>query len=250
MSYDEDLKRLLVKIDFYESLDSMKASIAPSESINQVLQRLDTEGWQVFVDNRFRWGVYVNGKIAAKNYGSLKIEPFENFKTTLADVVQYALFATQSRKFSSIKDFEEKAVKIAIELLGKIDEDLYEDVLIELRKVKESNTNKSFRDLKKKVESYRSALESAVHALATEWVAEKLTPGAMLSFKDGFSPSEDSIAFYWKVKKVVKLGSSTSVALEDTDYIITDLREIDSLNSWKINNDEAKDILKRVFVKA
>ena len=232
MGYSEDLERLLAKIELYESLKGVGRP-KPTEIVNKVLERLNTDEWRVSIDSHFHWVVAI-GEPAISARRELRIEPLKDLKATLMDVISYALpLLTQPHEYSSIKEFEEKVVNAAIELVDKIDESLYEDLM--------SSVRESQRDTK--LIEYNKVLQQVVPTIAEEWLKENLAPGIVVSLRnpDGFSVSN------WKVKKLVKVGGAIALALEGTDHIVTDLRELDILECWKNNTSEAVDIIRKLF---
>ena len=112
MSYEQSLQDFLKKLDAYERLRSLQDSLDPMTAINNILKRLDTGDWKVTINNRYRTNVTV-GKLAVKDYDSMKIEPFEDFKSSLVEAVLANLMSKHARKYTSIEDFEEKAVNVA-----------------------------------------------------------------------------------------------------------------------------------------
>ena len=238
MSYKQSLQDFLKKLDAYERLRALQDSLDPMTAINNILKRLDTGDWKVTINNRYRTNVTV-GKLAVKDYDSMKIEPFEDFKSSLVEAVLANLMSKHARKYTSIEDFEEKAVNVAAELINKIDEDLYEDIMAVLRGMEENNTKKTGNQIRKKVSELGVSLYGDADELASEWLRDNIAPGMKVFI---LTP----VFGIKEVEKVARSGGAVALKLKGVDQVITNLDGIDASKAWETYVKEAGDIYARL----
>lgn len=240
MSYDQLLQDLLEELDKCESLKEIRDSLDPVTAINSILRRLDTSDWKISVGKTYGFNVETAKRLRIGDHGWLKLYSFEEFKKNVMDAVNYYLTLMESRRYSSIKDYREKAVPVAIEIRDKITEDLYEDVMAELRRGKsDKDSEKTAKSLTTKIKNYRYKLKNAVESVAREWARENLAPGMKVAIV--FDDKDLTIA------KVIRSGSSIIVTFKNSDEVVYDLRDINTLALWTHHVKEAKDIYKRIL---
>lgn len=238
MSYKQSLQDFLKKVDAYERLKALQDSLDPVTAINNILERLDTGDWKITINNRYRTNVTV-GKLAVKDYDRLEIEPFEDFKSSLVEAVVTNLVARHAHRYTSIEDFEEKAVNVAAELINKIDEDIYEDIMSVLRDIKETGAKKTSNQLRKKVSELGYSLYGDAEELAQEWLHDNLAPGMKVFI---LTP----VFGIKEVEKVARSGEVVAFKLKGVDQVITNLNGIDASKAWETYAKEAGDIYARL----
>ena len=82
------------------------------------------------------------------------------------------------RKYKNLSDYIEQGVRVALEIEKKINEDLYEDIMNELRRLKsDKSLRASSRNVTANINAYRSKLLNAVEGTALSWIEENLAPG-------------------------------------------------------------------------
>lgn len=239
MNYDQLLQDLLEELEKCESLREIRDSLDPTASINSILRRLDTSDWKISIGKTYGFNVETLKRLRIGDHGWLKLYSFEEFKKNVMDAVNYYLVLMEPRRYSSIKDYREKAVPVAIEIRDKITEDLYEDVMTELRRGKgDKDSKKTAKSLTTKINNYYYKLENMIESVAREWAKENLAPGmrvaTILDDKD------------LTIAKVVRSGSSIIVTFKNSDEAIYDLKDINTLALWIRQVKEAKDIHKRI----
>lgn len=239
MSYDQLLQDLLEELEKCESLKEIRNSLDSFTAVNNVLKRLNTSDWKISIGRTYGFNVETTKRIRIGNHGWLKPYSFEEFKKNVMDAVSYYLTFMESRKYSSIKDYREKAVPIAIEIRDKITEDLYEDVMAELRRGKsDKNSKRTAKNLTTKISNCYYKLERMVESVARAWALENLAPGMKVATTLG-----DKLT----VAKVIRNGGSIVVTSKDSDKAIYDLKDINTLMLWIHHVKEAKDIRKRIL---
>lgn len=239
MSYDQLLQDLLEELEKCESLKEIRNSLDPFTAVNNVLKRLNTADWKISIGRTYGFNVETTKRIRIGNHGWLKPYSFEEFKKNVMDAVNYYLTFMESRKYSSIKDYREKAVPIAIEIRDKITEDLYEDVMAELRRGKDDkNSKKIAKNLTTKISNYYYKLVNMIRAVAKAWVIENLAPGMKVLVPDDKT---------YTVAKVIKNSGSIAVVLKGSDKGIYDLEELNVLTIWCHHVKEAGNIYGRVL---
>lgn len=239
MSYDQLLQDLLEELDKCESLKEIRDSLDPVTAINSILRRLDTSDWKISVGKTYGFNVETAKRLRIGDHGWLKLYSFEEFKKNVMDAVNYYLTLMESRRYPSIKDYREKAVPVAIEIRDKITEDLYEDVMAELRRGKsDKNSKRTAKNLTTKISNCYYKLERMVESVARAWALENLAPGMKVATTLG-----DKLT----VAKVIRNGSSIVVTSKDSDKAIYDLKDINTLMLWIHHVKEAKDIRKRIL---
>lgn len=238
MSYEQKLEDLLAEIDTYESLKDLQSSVSPRDAINKILKRLSIGDWKIFINKIFGWCVATSDKYKIGDCGTLELTSFESFRDTLLEAISYYTRTMETRKYSSIKDYIEKGVSIALEIEKRVDESLYEDIIFELRRYKDSKSLRaSSRSLTAKLEKRYADLCDRVREVAKTWVSEKLDAGMELMIYPNRNPR--------KVKKVVRSGT-VLISTEDGKLIYADSKDLDVVRTWQLNTEEAGEILKRV----
>ena len=119
MSYDQLLQDYLKKIDRYEGLKELSSSVDPVGEVNDILKKLNRDNYNISINSRFRYSV-LTGKYGVKNYRSLKIEPFEDFKAHLSEAIACNLIQEQPNHYDSLAKYEKEAVDVAIEIVDSI----------------------------------------------------------------------------------------------------------------------------------
>ena len=238
MSYEQKLEDLLAEIDTYESLKDLQLSVSPRDAINKILERLSVGDWKISINKIYGWCVATSDKYKIGDHGKLVLSSFEDFKATLMSAISYYTSAMEPRRYTRIKDYAEKGVTTALEIEKKIDESLYEDIMFELRRNKDSKSLRATsRSLTAKLEKRYADLCDQIPEVAKAWVSEKLDAGMELMIYPNRKPR--------KVKKVVRSGA-VLISTEDNKLIYADSKDLDVVKTWQLNVEEAEEILKRI----
>lgn len=233
MRYKQALEDLIEEIDKFNAYKDLATELSPRDKINKILERLDTGEWRISINKAYGWDVATSKKYKIGDHGKLQIESFEEFKKTLIEAIGYYLAFVEIRKYKNLSDYREQGVRVALEIEKKINEDLYEDIMNELRRLK---SNKSLGKFSHNINVLRSKLSNLVEKTALAWIEENLAPG-MTVFLDWGKGD-------WVVEKVAKVGDNPLVTLKGTRTIVTNYYdELDLVKTWMANVEEAKDIV-------
>lgn len=236
MSYEQELEDLLAEISKQSTMRALIVETSPRDKINLLLERLSVGEWRISVNKAYGWDIATSKKYKIGDHGALKIASFEEFKQTLIRAINYYLTFMEIRKYDNFKDYREKGVNVALEIEKRINEDLYEDIMVELRRLKgDKSLRNKHKTVSSKLETYQLALSKKVEATALAWIKDKLAPGMKLFTRTGRAGRT--------VKKVVKVGSSTLITFEGSKESIVNYEGIDPVKTWLANADEAEDIV-------
>ena len=233
MSYDQLLQDYLKKIDRYEGLKELSSSVDPVGEINDILKKLNRNDWEISINSRFRYSVLAGGY--GRDYNSLKIEPFEDFKASLSGAIACNLVSTQAGRYTDVAKYEREAVDVAIEIVDSIDESLYEELMNALRSIKDSNSKQTSKNLKKKKDALYADIQEGIYALANEWLKENIAPGTKVTL--------EHYVGVFTVEKVARMNGTISVKLKEMDDIV-DITELGGYYSWS-KTEDCKNIRKR-----
>ena len=234
MSYDQLLQDYLKKIDRYEGLKELSSSVDPVGEINDILKKLNRDDWEISINSRFRYSVLAEG-YGVKDYNSLKIEPFEDFKASLSGAIACNLVSTQAGRYTDVAKYEREAVDVAIEIVDSIDESLYEELMNALRSIKDSNSKQTSKNLKKKKDALYADIQEGIYALANEWLKENIAPGTKVTL--------EHYVGVFTVEKVARMNGTISVKLKEMDDIV-DIDDLGGYYSWS-KTEDCKNIRKR-----
>ena len=234
MSYDQLLQDYLKKIDRYEGLKELSSSVDPVGEVNDILKKLNRDDWEISINSRFRYSVLAEG-YGVKDYNSLKIEPFEDFKASLSGAIACNLVSTQAGRYTDVAKYEREAVDVAIGIVDSIDESLYEELMNALRSIKDSNSKQTSKNLKKKKDALYADIQEGIYALANEWLKENIAPGTKVTL--------ENYVGVFTVEKVARMNGTISVKLKEMDDIV-DITELGGYYSWSKTKD-CKNIRKR-----
>lgn len=234
MSYNQALQDYLKKIDRYEGLKELSSSVDPVGEINDILKKLNRDNYDISINSRFRYSV-LTGNYGVRNYRSLKIEPFEDFKAHLSEAIACNLIQEQPSHYDSLAKYEKEAVDVAIEIVDSIDENIYEELMNVLRKIKDANTKQTSNNLRKKLNDLYVDIQKGIYTLANEWLKENIAPGVKVSVET--KPG------VFTVEKIIRMSGTISVKLKETDDII-DIGELGGYYSWS-RTEDCKNIRKK-----
>ena len=234
MSYNQLLQDYLKKIDRYEGLKELSSSVDPVGEINDILKKLNRDNYNISINSRFRYSV-LTGNYGVKNYRSLKIEPFEDFKAHLSEAIACNLIQEQPSHCESLAEYEKEAVDVAIEIVDSIDENIYEELMNVLRKIKDANTKQTSNNLRKKLNDLYVDIQKGMYTLANEWLKENIAPGVKVTV--------ETKSGVFTVEKVIRMSGTTSVKLKEMDDIV-DITELGGYYSWS-KTEDCKNIRKR-----
>ena len=234
MSYNQALQDYLKKIDRYEGLKELSSSVDPVGEVNDILKKLNRDDWEISINSRFRYSVLAEG-YGVKDYNSLKIEPFEDFKASLSGAIACNLVSTQASRYTDVAKYEREAVDVAIEIVDSIDESLYEELMNVLRSIKDSNSKQTSKNLKKKKDALYADIQEGIYALANEWLKENIAPGTKVTL-------EHHIGVF-TVEKVARMNGTISVKLKRMNDIV-DIDDLGGYYSWS-KTEDCKNIRKR-----
>ena len=234
MSYDQLLQDYLKKIDRYEGLKELSSSVDPVGEVNDILKKLNRDDWEISINSRFRYSVLAEG-YGVKDYNSLKIEPFEDFKASLSGAIACNLVSTQAGRYTDVAKYEREAVDVAIRIVDSIDESIYEELMNALRSIKDSNSKQTSKNLKKKKDALYADIQEGIYALANEWLKENIAPGTKVTL--------EHYVGVFTVEKVARMNGTISVKLKEMDDIV-DITELGGYYSWS-KTEDCKNIRKR-----
>lgn len=234
MSYDQLLQDYLKKIDRYEGLKELSSSVDPVGEINDILKKLNRDNYNISINSRFRYSV-LTGNYGVKNYRSLKIEPFEDFKAHLSEAIACNLIQEQPSHYEGLAEYEKEAVDVAIEIVDSIDENIYEELMNVLRKIKDANTKQTSNNLRKKLNDLYVDIQKGIYTLANEWLKENIAPGVKVTV--------ETKSGVFTVEKVIRMSGTISVKLKEMDDIV-DITELGGYYSWS-KTEDCKNIRKR-----
>ena len=234
MSYDQLLQDYLKKIDRYEGLKELSSSVDPVGEVNAILKKLSRDNYDIFINSRFRYSV-LTGNYGVKDYRSLKIEPFEDFKAHLSEAIACNLIQEQPNHYDSLAKYEKEAVDTAIEIVDSIDENIYEELMSVLRKIKDANTKQTSKNLRKKLNDLHTEIQEGLYILANEWLKENIAPGTRVTL-------EHHVGVF-TVEKVARMNGTISVKLKEMDDIV-DIDDLGGYYSWS-KTEDCKNIRKR-----
>lgn len=234
MSYNQLLQDYLKKIDRYEGLKELSSSVDPVGEVNDILKKLNRDDWEISINSRFRYSVLAGG-YGVKDYNSLKIEPFEDFKAHLSEAIACNLIQEQPSHYDSLAKYEREAVDVAIGIVDSIDESLYEELMNVLRSIKDSNSKQTSRSLKKKLNDLYTEIQEGLYILANEWLKENIALGTKVTL--------EHYVGVFTVEKVARMNGTISVKLKEMDDIV-DIDDLGGYYSWSKTKD-CKNIRKR-----
>lgn len=237
MKYDYLYKEFLEKVDRLEALRDLSKEVHPSSRINDLLKRLDTEDWSVRVNEKLRWCFIVKDRFNHSVSTSLKIASFEDFKKNLIQGLADFLVKVVAFESNSLKQFLGDPLRKSAEIEKKIDEDLYTDLMIELRSVKEGNAVDTHKKLKAKIKDLLASAVEDYKLLAKVWVEEKLDKGMTVFLR--------SPARRYRVNKITRSGG-LSIICGSKDKMVTDIDDIDCVLTWRTNEEGIDDLLGRL----
>lgn len=240
MSYNQLLQDLLKEIERCESMLSVSKALDTVEAINTTLEMLATGDWTIGITRDFKWWISNSGKAGRTVYEKLETDSFESFKDGLLKSTTKHFRSNASRKYASITDFKETAVASALELMNKVTEDVYEDVMYDYRRSKE--TEASYEKIVANVAERKRALLKSVPLVAEAWVRENLAPGMEVVYE----PPQSRFPSRLTVDKIVTSGGNTLVTFKDSDTASHDFKDIDFVEAWSDYTDNAKDICDRI----
>lgn len=236
MSYKQELDDLLAEIDKQNMMKALIVEASPRHKINLLLERLSVGEWRISINKAYRWDVATSKKYKIGDHSRLKIESFEDFKKTLTKAIDYYLTFMEIRKYDNFKDYREKGINTALEIEKRINEDLYEDIMVELRRLKgDKRLNNNYKVTSSRLEAYQLALSKKVEATALTWVKENLASGMKLFTRKGRAGRT--------VKKIAKVGASALITFEGSEESIVNYEGIDPVKTWLANADEAEDVI-------
>lgn len=236
MKYDYLYKDLLEKIDRLEALRDLSKEVHPSGGINNLLKKLDTEDWGVRVDEKLHWCFLINNEYKYTAKTSLKIDSFEDFKKDLIQGLADFLVKVVAYESKNLGHFMGEPLRKSEEMIKKIDEDLYDDLMIELRGAKEGNAVDTHKKLKTKIRDLLSSVVEDYKYLAEVWVEEKLDKGMTVFLR---SSSRG------RVNRVTRSGG-LFIVYGPKDKTVTDINDIDCVRTWRNNEKGIDELLGRL----
>lgn len=239
MSYKQLLQDLLKEIERCESMLSVSKALDTVETINTTLEMLATGDWTIGITRDFKWWISNSGKAGRTVYEKLETDSFESFKDGLLKSVTKHLRSNASRKYASITTFKETTASV-LELMNKVTEDVYEDVMYDYRRSKE--TEASYEKIVASIAERKQVLLKSVSLVAEAWVRENLVPGMEVVYE----PPQNRFPSRLTVDKIVTFGGSTLITFKDSDAASHDFKDIDFIEAWSDYTDNAKDICDRI----
>lgn len=236
MSYKQLLQDLLKGIERCESMLSVSKAIDAVETINATLKSLTTGDWTIGITKDFKWWISNSGKAGVTVYEKLETDSFESFKESLLKSITKHLRSNASRKYASITTFKETAVAPALDFVNKVTEDVYEDIMYDYRRRKE--TEASYEKIMANIAERKQALLKSASVVAEAWIRENIAPGMKIAYR--FSQ-------WLTVDKVVTTGGSTLITFKDSDETSRDFKYLNFVESWLKYADNAKDIYDRIM---
>lgn len=237
MKYDYLYKDFLEKVDRLEALRDLSKEVHPSGGINNLLKKLDTEDWSIRVNEKLYWCFLVNNEFKYSAKTSLKIASFEDFSKDLIQGLADFLVKVVAYESKNLGHFMGEPLRKSEEVVKKIDEDLYADLMVELRSAEEGNAIDTHKKLKAKINDLLSSVVEDYKYLAEVWVEEKLDKGMTIFLR---SPTRG-----YHVNRVVRSGG-LSIIYGSKDKTVTDIDDIDCVRTWRNNEKGIDELLGRL----
>ena len=234
MSYKQLLQDLLKEIERCESMLSVSKALDTVETINTTLEMLATGDWTIGITRDFKWWISNSGKAGRTVYEKLEIDSFESFKDGLLKSVTKHLRSNASRKYASITTFKETTAS-ALELMNKVTEDVYEDVMYDYRRSKE--TEASYEKIMANIAERKQLLLKSASLVAEAWTRENIAPGMVISYR---------YSQWLTVDKVVTTGGSTLITFKDSNETSRDFEHINFMANWLKYASNASSIYDRI----
>lgn len=234
MSYNQLLQDLLKEIERCESMLSVSKALDTVETINTTLEMLATGDWTIGITRDFKWWISNSGKAGRTVYEKLETDSFESFKDGLLKSITKHLRSNASRKYASITTFKETTAS-ALELMNKVTEDVYEDVMYDYRRSKE--TEASYEKIMANIAERKQLLLKSVSLVAEAWTRENIAPGMVISYR---------YSQWLTVDKVVTTGGSTLITFKDSNETSRDFEHINFMANWLKYASNASNIYDRI----
>lgn len=234
MSYNQLLQDLLKEIERCESMLSVSKALDTVETINTTLEMLATGAWTIGITRDFKWWISNSGKAGRTVYEKLETDSFESFKDGLLKSITKHLRSNASRKYASITTFKETTAS-ALELMNKVTEDVYEDVMYDYRRSKE--TEASYEKIMANIAERKQLLLKSASLVAEAWTRENIAPGMVISYR---------YSQWLTVDKVVTTGGSTLITFKDSNETSRDFEHINFMVNWLKYADNASNIYDRI----
>lgn len=234
MSYNQLLQDLLKEIERCESMLSVSKALDTVETINTTLEMLATGDWTIGITRDFKWWISNSGKAGRTVYEKLETDSFESFKDGLLKSITKHLRSNASRKYASITTFKETTAS-ALELMNKVTEDVYEDVMYDYRRSKE--TEASYEKIMANIAERKQLLLKSASLVAEAWTRENIAPGMVIFYR---------YSQWLTVDKIVTTGGSTLITFKDSDETSRDFKYINFMANWLKYADNASNIYDRI----
>lgn len=234
MSYNQLLQDLLKEIERCESMLSVSKALDTVEAINTTLEMLATGDWTIGITRDFKWWISNSGKAGRTVYEKLETDSFESFKDGLLKSTTKHLRSNASRKYASITTFKETTAS-ALELMNKVTEDVYEDVMYDYRRSKE--TEASYEKIMANIAERKQLLLKSASVVAEAWTRENIAPGMVISYR---------YSQWLTVDRVVTTGGNTLITFKDSDETSRDFKYINFMVNWLKYADNASNIYDRI----
>lgn len=234
MSYNQLLQDLLKEIERCESMLSVSKALDTVETINTTLEMLATGDWTIGITRDFKWWISNSGKAGRTVYEKLETDSFESFKDGLLKSITKHLRSNASRKYASITTFKETTAS-ALELMNKVTEDVYEDVMYDYRRSKE--TEASYEKIMANIAERKQLLLKSASLVAEAWTRENIAPGMVIFYR---------YSQWLTVDKIVTTGGSTLITFKDSDETSRDFKYINFMVNWLKYADNASNIYDRI----
>lgn len=234
MSYNQLLQDLLKEIERCESMLSVSKALDTVEAINTTLEMLATGDWTIGITRDFKWWISNSGKAGRTVYEKLETDSFESFKDGLLKSTTKHLRSNASRKYDSITTFKETTAS-ALELMNKVTEDVYEDVMYDYRRSKE--TEASYEKIMANIAERKQVLLKSASVVAEAWTRENIAPGMVISYR---------YSQWLTVDRIVTTGGSTLITFKDSNETSRDFEHINFMANWLKYADNASNIYDRI----
>lgn len=234
MSYKQLLQDLLKEIERCESMLSVSKALDTVETVNTTLEMLATGDWTIGITRDFKWWISNSGKAGRTVYEKLETDSFESFKDGLLKSITKHLRSNASRKYASITTFKETTAS-ALELVNKVTEDVYEDVMYDYRRSKE--TEASYEKIMANIAERKQALLKSASLVAEAWTRENIAPGMVISYR---------YSQWLTVDKVVTTGGNTLITFKDSNETSRDFEHINFMANWLKYVSNASNIYDRI----
>lgn len=236
MSYKKSLQSLLDGIEKYESIIQVFKTVDSAYKINDAIESLCIGSWKVRITERYMWSINTIDDGGEDIYERIEIDSFENFKNSLVVSVTEHLKTVETRNYSHIKDFREKAAIPAAAIVAALTEDMYEDVVYIYR------SGKNHGKIAASVEQRKKELLDYAETVAEEWLREHIATGVKVFY---ISPY-DGIAQELTVDKVTNMGDYILITFKNSDITSDNFDGIELLETWFLNVKDAKEIYERI----